>query len=139
MEKVSVSIHTEVWIWSNPFSGYQVAQVRMVFGIPDQVVSEVFTSSVDFSPKHLTYVEWFSLIPTTPNPKPGIYRVSRLIESGHRSASVIQVQSIVCSIHLIPYFRPVKPRKWHSFTVLELCNTFYINLFADVQNYLEFA
>ena len=109
--KMRVDCNTEVWIWSNPFSGYQVAQVCVVFGIPDQVISEVFTSSVDSPPKHLAYVEWFSPIPTTPDLKHGMYRVSRLMESGHRSASVIQVQSIVHSIYLILYFRPVKPHE----------------------------
>ena len=139
MDKVSIYfIHTDVWTWSNPFSGYRVAQVRMVFEIPDREVPQVF-SSVDRPPKHLAYIEWFTPIPATPDPKHSMYRVSKLMENGCRAASVIQVESIVCSVHLIPHFGPVIPREWNSFTVLKLCDNFYINPFADVQNYLEFA
>ena len=118
--------------------GYWVAQVRIVFEIPTKIVLEVFRS-VDPPPKHLAYIEWFTPIPVTPNPKHSMYRVSRKIENGKRSASVIRVESIIRSVYLILHFGPVKPHKWHSFTVLKLCNTFYINLFSDIQNYLEFA
>jgi len=106
MEKVSVYfIYTKVWIWSNPFSGYQVALVHMVFEIPDWVIEEVYTILVDLPLEHLAYIEWFSPIPRTSDLKHSIYRVSRLMENGHRSASIIQVESIVYSIHLIPHFR----------------------------------
>ena len=139
VDKVSFYfIRTEVWIWSNLFSGYHIAQVRVVFELPNRVIPEVF-SLLDTPPKHLAYVEWFTPIPATPDPKHGMYRMSKLTENGHRSASVIQVDSIVCSVHLIPQFGPVIPWKWNSFTVLELCNTFYVNLFADVQSYLRFV
>ena len=139
VEKVSVFLFTlRLGSGVTHSPGYRVAQVRVVFEIPTKIVSEVFRS-VDPPPKHLAYIEWFTPIPATPDPKHGMYRVSRKIENGKRSASVIQVESIIRSIHLILHFGPVKPREWHSFTVLELCNTFYINPFSDVQNYLEFA
>ena len=139
MDKVSpYFIHTEIWIQTNLFSGYRIAQVRVVFELPNQAISEVFRS-LDTPPKHLAYVEWFTPIPATPDPKHGMYRVSRLTENGRRSASIIQVESIVRSIHLIPQFGPVMPQEWNSFTVMEFCNTFYINPFSNVQSYLTFV
>jgi hypothetical protein len=133
-------IDTEVWMRSNPFSGYRVAQVRVVFELPDRVISEVFTSCGTLAPpRYLAYVEWFTPIPATADHKHGMYRVSRLTENGCWSASIIRVESIVRSIHLVPHFGPVMPQGWNSFTVLELCNTFYINTFADVDSYLRFT
>jgi len=110
----------------------------MVFEIPDKVIPELF-SLLNAPPKHLVYIEWFTPIPATPDPKHSIYRVSRLTENGHRSASIIRVETIICSIHLIPQFGPVMPQEWNSFTVLKLCNSFYINPFADVHSYLTFT
>jgi hypothetical protein len=126
----------KLWIQIDPFSDYRIAQVRVVFQLPNRAVPEVFSSLVDTPPKHLAYVEWFTPLPATPDPKHGMYRVSRLTANGFRSASVITVDSIVCSIHLMPHFGPVVPQGWNSFTVLEHCNTFYVNPFADVHSYL---
>ena len=110
----------------------------MVFELPNRVIPEVF-STLDTPPGHLAYVEWFTPLPRRPDPKHGMYRVSRVMENGRRSASVIPVESIIQSVHLIPQFGPVVPREWHSFTVLELCNSFYVNPFADVHSYLTFV
>jgi len=112
----------------------------MVFELPNSIIPEVFNlDMLGHPPKHLAYVEWFTPIPATPDPKHGMYKVSRLIENGHRSASIIRAKTIICSIHLIPQFGPVMPREWNSFMVLDLCNTFYINAFPDVDSYLTFA
>ena len=139
MDKVSDCFSsTEVWIQSNPFSGYRIAQVHVVFELPNRVIPEVF-STLDTPPRHLAYVEWFTPLPAMPDPKHGLYKVSKLTENGRRSASIITVESIVRSVHLIPRFGPVVPREWNSFTVLDLCNTFYVNTFANVPSYLTFA
>jgi len=133
-------ICTEVRISSNPLSGYRIGQVHVIFELPNRAISEVFNPRVHHDPpKHLAYVEWFTPIPATPDPKHGMYKVSRLIENRHRSASVIRVETIICSIYLIPQFGPDMPWGWNSFTVLDLCNTFYINSFSDVDSYLTFA
>ena len=73
----------------------------MVFQLPNRVIPEVF-HSVEDAPKHLAYIEWFTPLLATPDPKHGMYRVSRLMENGCRSASVVLVESIVRSIHFIP-------------------------------------
>ena len=139
MDKVSDCFgYAEAWTQSNPISGYRIAQVHVVFELPNRVIPEVF-STLDTPPKHLVYVEWFTSLPARPDPKHGMYRVSRLTENGQQSASVISIESIICSVHLIPQFGPVMPQGWNSFTVLERCNTFYVNPFANVHSYLTFV
>jgi len=68
-----------------------------------------------------------------------MYKVSRLTHGGRRRATIIPVDSIVGSVHLIPRFGPATPQDWNSFSVLEQCNTFYVNSFSDRDNYLRFA
>ncbi|KAF8270612.1 hypothetical protein EI94DRAFT_1698703 [Lactarius quietus] len=55
-------------------NGNQIAQVRMVFKIPQKAIHEVFPSSVIMPPEHLAYVEWFSPIPINPGPSHLLYK-----------------------------------------------------------------
>ncbi len=57
--------------------------------------------------------------------------------SGQRRATVIPVESILGSVHLLPQFGPIMPH-WNSFSALDQCNTFYVNPFSDRHNYLIF-
>jgi hypothetical protein len=61
-----------------------------------------------------------------------------MLRNGRRSTSIIRVDTILSSVHLFPRFGATTPREWNTFTVLELCNTFYVNPFADVDSYLRF-
>ncbi|KAF8483959.1 hypothetical protein DFH94DRAFT_626321 [Russula ochroleuca] len=87
-------------------------------------------------PTYLAYVEWFSPLPSAPDPKHLMYRVTRSTQNGHRCASVVRVDQVLCSVHLIPRFGPVTLQEWSSFTVLDQCQTFYVNLFTDRNSYL---
>ncbi|KAI9457974.1 hypothetical protein BJY52DRAFT_1204447 [Lactarius psammicola] len=121
-------------------NGHRIAQVRVVFQLPNKAMPEVFpTLDLDAAPPtHLAYVEWFSPIPTTPDANHLMYRVSRLVHNGRRRASIIPVDSILSSIHLYPRFGHHTPREWNTYSVLELCHTFYINPFSDRDTYLLF-
>jgi hypothetical protein len=121
------------------YAGHRIAQVRVVFEIPSKVVHVVFPSLDTTPPEHLAYVEWFSPIPITPGPNHLLYRVTRLAHHGQRRASIIPVESILRSVHLFPVFGQRAPREWNTFSVLELCNTFYINPFSDRDNYMVFS
>jgi len=68
-----------------------------------------------------------------------MYKVTRLIHCGQRRAAVIPVESIIGSVHLLPRFGPITPQDWNSFSVLDQCNTFYVNPFSDRHNYLVFS
>jgi hypothetical protein len=114
--------------------------MRVVFQIPSKNIDEVFPSLDNTPPNHLAYVEWFTPIPTTPDPKHLMYKVSRLVRDGQRSASIIPVESILCSVHLLPRFGAVtRPSELSTFTALDRCHSFYINPFADMYHYLLFG
>jgi hypothetical protein len=81
-------------------------------------------------------MEWFSPIPVTCNSDSQLFRVARLTQNGWQCASIISVESILCSVHLLPVFGPKVPQAWNTFNVLELCNTFYINPFSNRDSYL---
>ena len=121
------------------FLGLQIAQVRAVFHLPKKTVYDM-CPSLDTSPvTHLAYVEWLSPLVATPDTPHLMYRVSRLLKDGERCAGVIPVDWILRSVHLLPRFGPVVPQEWSSFTVLDLCHTFYLNPFTDVHSYIAFV
>ncbi|KAG2059403.1 hypothetical protein BDR06DRAFT_828172, partial [Suillus hirtellus] len=62
----------------------------------------------------LAYVEWFTQFPPTPDSNHGIFKVSCIVQSGERVASIIPVANIHQSVHLIPKFGPAAPRQWTS-------------------------
>ena len=119
---------------TNHCTGICIAQVRVMFQIPRRAINEV-APSLDTSP-HLAYVEWFSPLAAAPDPKHRMYKVTRVTQNGHRSASIIRVDSILSSVHLFPRFGATTPQEWNTFTVLDQCNSFYINPFADIDSYL---
>ncbi|KAI9449055.1 hypothetical protein BJY52DRAFT_1127054 [Lactarius psammicola] len=118
-------------------NGNRIAQIRVIFQIPTRVTCSVFLN--DNAPTYLAYAEWFSPLSQTPDGNHHMHKVSRLAVGGRRRASVIPVDSIIGSVHLIPRFGPATPRDWNSFSVLELCDTFYVNPFSNRDNYLRFG
>ena len=123
---------------ANCFSDYHVAQVRVVFQIPSKVHARVFPSpeAAQTASAHLAYIEWFSSIPATPHPVHRMYKVSRSMRDNSRSASIIPVDTIISSVHLFPHCGPVIPDDWTLFSVLEHCQSFYINPFSSRDVYL---
>ncbi|KAH9032385.1 hypothetical protein EDB83DRAFT_2525578 [Lactarius deliciosus] len=119
--------------------GLRIAQVRVVFQLPNKVLPQLFPSADISPPTHLAYVEWFSPIPTTPDSNSRLYRVSRLTRNGRRLASVIPVDDIYSSVHLLPRFSQLEDAPgYNTFSVLELCHSFYINPFSSRDMYLLF-
>ena len=132
-----ITSQTTVTDW---YSGLQIAQVRTIFHLPMKTIRD-FCPALDTSPatpSHLAYVEWFSPLAASPDPKHLMYRVSRLTQGGERRAGIILVEWIRCSVHLLPCFGPVVPPNWSSFTVLDQCHTFYLNPFTDIHSFIAF-
>jgi hypothetical protein len=131
-----------LYCWLHPtecYPGHQIAQVCIVFQIPKKVISTVFLSSTVSLPEHLAYVNWFSYVSRTCDSNHGMYGVLRLMHNGRWQASVIPVDSIFSSVHLIPQFGQNSLQESNSFTVLENCHNFYVNPFSDVNSYLRFS
>jgi hypothetical protein len=119
--------------------GFWIAQVHIVFQIPKRIVSKVFPSPDITPPTHLVYVEWFTPLLAAPDPKHGMYKVSRLPSNRNQHVEIILVEAILGSVHLFPQFGPVTAQELNSFTSLDQCNTFYLNPFADHHSYVLFG
>jgi hypothetical protein len=116
-----------------------VGQIRVVFQLSMTAGSSVFLPSRPAPPAYLAYVEWFSPL-SAPDPSHGMCHVSRRYGShGHRSASVIPLTDICRSLQLFPVFGAVAPRLWQGPTVLEECQSFYVNPFLDKHVYKNFS
>ncbi|KAF8271640.1 hypothetical protein EI94DRAFT_1538505, partial [Lactarius quietus] len=103
-----------------------------VFQIPKHLVGNVFPGIK--APNHLAYAEWFSPFAAARDPNHQLHRVLRSMHCGKRHATVIPVESILGSVHLLPHFGSAPPHST-SFSILENCNTFYVNSFSDRHNY----
>ncbi|KAG1907987.1 uncharacterized protein F5891DRAFT_1220716, partial [Suillus fuscotomentosus] len=114
--------------------GYRVAQVRVIFSIPEKHHTSLFPSHI-LIPKHLAYVEWFSPFTGTSERNHGMHKVSRSYENGEQLVSIISVKDIRRSVHLIPKFGRSAPRDWTSSNVLELCRDFFVSPFTDRHAY----
>ncbi|KAI0055803.1 hypothetical protein BV25DRAFT_1815128 [Artomyces pyxidatus] len=117
--------------------GSRVGRVRLVFRLSEAAVTACFPPGVEV-PTHLAYVEWFSKFKPGPEPNHLMYRITQAFdrETGLRQASIIPVNRLVRSVHLIPRFGPHAPRDWTSANVLELCLAFYVNSFTDRHTYI---
>ena len=89
-------------------------------------------------PEHLAYVEWFTPFQPRPEANSHLYKVSRAHRGDARMASIIPVGNITQSIHLVPLVGSMMARDWNSATVLERCQSFFVNSFMNTQTYLLF-
>ncbi|EIN13427.1 hypothetical protein PUNSTDRAFT_56509 [Punctularia strigosozonata HHB-11173 SS5] len=119
---------------------YRVAQVRAIFTLPQHAIERWFPSNTSHPgpppPKHLAYVEWFTPFAARPHSSHGMYKIRRSYQNNRRLASVIDIQCIYRSVHLIPCFGPEVPLQWTSFNVLDECDNFYVNCFTDRHTYI---
>lgn len=124
-------------IYIDCYLGHRIAQLRAVFQIPKKVADSIFLGTS--APAHLVYAEWFSPLSARRDTNHLMYKVTRLTHCGRRRAAVIPVESIIGSVHLLPQFGPITTPSWNSFSVLDQCNSFYVNPFSDRHNYLIFS
>ncbi|KAJ3826355.1 hypothetical protein F5880DRAFT_1631241 [Lentinula raphanica] len=86
-------------------------------------------------PCHLAYVEWFSPFPANSDSNHRLYKVSHCEVEGGRLASIVDVRRLIRSVHLFPRFGCIADRTWKSSTVLDDCQTFFVNTDSDRHMY----
>jgi hypothetical protein len=140
--KLIISIIPIKSILTNYNPGHRIAQICVVFEILNKMVQEhQIIHSFMIVPKHLVYVEWFSPLPASPNINNCMYKVNKLVYKNcdsRRSVTIVPIESILYSVHLFPQFKSVASQHWDTFSVLEQCDTFFVNSFSDRYNYLTF-
>ena len=109
-----------------------MAQVKVIFELPQALIDMLQTPPIA---KHFVYVEWFTDFTLSPEPNSKLYKIKHSLQNGMRRASIIPIDHIHRSIHLIPKFGSQVPSTWTCENVLELCGTFYVNSFSDRHAY----
>ncbi|KAG2158664.1 uncharacterized protein EDB93DRAFT_1237945 [Suillus bovinus] len=109
---------------------FRVGQVQVIFTLPPKSIPLLFPPTIHL-PTHFAYVEWFTPFSPAPDCNSGLYKVSCSLRDGDTMASIVSIADIECSVHLIPRFGVMAQREWMSDTVLEDCDTFWLNLYID--------
>ncbi|KAF8189632.1 hypothetical protein BJ912DRAFT_1058887 [Pholiota molesta] len=102
-----------------PLSGLCVAQVHVIFKLPDEFGT---------FPCPLAYVSWFKPL-RHPVPGIGMYQVSFSSQNHRRRASIIPITDIVRTCHLIPVFGSASAQDlgWTAEKVVSEAPSFYLN------------
>ncbi|KAI9440150.1 hypothetical protein H4582DRAFT_2111250 [Lactarius indigo] len=112
--------------------GYCVGRIRVIFSIPQKYLSRLFDPRVSV-PLHLAYVQWYSPL-TVLDPNNGMFKIRPQKDlEGNWICSIVPVGNIRRSVHLLPKFGPVVPAEWTSSSVLDHCDTFFVNNRTDRQ------
>jgi hypothetical protein len=107
------------------FTGYRPARVRVIFQLPPRF--RCWYSG------ELAYVEMFNVVSQQPLHPTGLFTTTRTFQQGSRLCTIVPLSSIRMTCHLAPrysIFRPETPLTLHS-DVLQLCETFFFNIFAS--------
>ena len=119
-------------------AGHRIAQVRVLFSIPEKYVARLFTSGRPI-PRIFAYIEWFDKFEKAPSGPMRLWSVKRSITDGHRMALLIPIGHIFRSVHLFPNWTGDNVREWSSTNVLEKASNFYLNPFSDRHAYHFFG
>ncbi|KAG6906378.1 hypothetical protein DXG01_014193 [Tephrocybe rancida] len=114
---VLVCVGVEEGILDGPLKGIHIAQVRMIFNLPD--THGAFHEL-------LVYVHWFKPLRKYSTDL-GMFQTSFSSQNHQQHASVIPVLHILHSCHLIPLFGRAANPTWVSDTVLNSSPSFYLN------------
>jgi hypothetical protein len=113
-----------------PTTGYRVAQVLIVFSHIAHHSEGLFPPG-HYPPQHLAYLKWFSAFPAQLEASHLMYKLKRSLKDGEGLASIIPLDNICRSVHLLPKFGTVGPAHWTSSHVLKECSALYVNYFTD--------
>ncbi|KAI5989557.1 hypothetical protein EDD15DRAFT_2171255 [Pisolithus albus] len=111
----------------SPHRGMQVAQVRVIFRLPEQFGAFVHP---------LAYVEWFTALQRR-DPVTGLYIVTRSTRNRRRNASVISIDRIDRACHLQGRCGREIGKDWSAESILEKATSFFVNSYIDLDTFLS--
>jgi hypothetical protein len=102
-----------------------VGHIHTIFQLPEQF----------HYPHPLAYVQWYTEFQT---PTPGVQMYPVSLACGLGATTVIRLDSIRRSCHLIPVFGAKIDQTLDSESVLDKCSLFYVSDFLDLYTYQFF-
>lgn len=114
--------------------GYRIAQLRAIFDLLP-ILQDLCPASASARP-HLAYLELFTPFTSRPERYTRLYKVARSYLGLERRAIVVPLDKIYRSCHLLPDFGKEANKDWTSDSMLETCNTFFLNPFSDIHMYV---
>ncbi|KAI6095825.1 hypothetical protein EDD16DRAFT_1491663 [Pisolithus croceorrhizus] len=112
---------------NHSLSGMQLAQVRVIFNLPDHFGSY---------PHPLAYVEWFTTLQQH-DPVSGLYVISHSTRNHCHNVGVISVDRIIHPCHLLAWCGREISKDWTVDSVLEKASFFYVNSYIDLDMFLS--
>ena len=106
-----------------------IGQVHMIFDPPGEYIM--------LARQPLVYVEWFTPFQAR-NFALGMYHVARSTRSERQRASVIPLDHIIRTCHLVPLWGRRMDRTWSPENVLRLCTRFYVNPYLRHSDFVLF-
>ncbi|KAG9096281.1 hypothetical protein FRC07_010959 [Ceratobasidium sp. 392] len=104
---------------------YRPARVRAIFELPERLHH--------ICDQKLVYVELFNTAGQAPNAPTGLFTTTRTLAGGLRTVAIYPLSDVAMTCHLAPRYRlfhPADPLTHYS-DVLQLCEYFFINIFAS--------
>ena len=127
-------------IWLNHIA-FRIGRVHVIFSFPNQMHTTLFVPGPGTSisaeavlsraPTHLVYINWLTPFTRKPAAYHNQYQVSYSRVDGGNLASIVDVNWIVSSVHLLPKFGRCCNREWSSISVLDKCTHFFVSSFGN--------
>lgn len=110
-------------------TGCRVGRLKIIFRLPEIVNRDGFMTSAPSNwPRYpLAYVTWFTRFKASPDPHIGMYQVEPAKDSrGQAQSTIISLTDIRQSCMLTPS-RATWNKTWKTETVLDECQSFFVN------------
>ncbi|QRV82791.1 hypothetical protein RhiJN_10806 [Ceratobasidium sp. AG-Ba] len=105
---------------------YRPAHIRAIFELPERLHN--------LCSEKLVYVELFNSPSQAPTKPTGLFTTTRTLLSGQRATAVYRLSDIAMTCHLAPcysrYIRDLDEKLNQYADLLQLCPTFFVNIFA---------
>ncbi|KAG2747814.1 hypothetical protein P692DRAFT_20735841 [Suillus brevipes Sb2] len=115
--------------------GTRIGRLKIIFKLPSQVYGSVTPA---WTKDPLAYVEWYAPLKPAAEDYHEMYLVKKCLSNadGFTPGQVISLSSIRQTCQLIPNFgRTALPIEWTSDSVLDRCDTFFLNCFTSKYAY----
>ncbi|KAJ7290123.1 hypothetical protein C8J57DRAFT_1164296 [Mycena rebaudengoi] len=113
---------------ADPTDGLRVARIRVIFKLPEEY---------DVYRHPLAYIDWYKPL-QAPVPDIGMHQLSLSSRNHRQNSTIIPINQIVRSCHLIPVFGRHIDRTWSADTVLDNCKYFYLNPYLRHHDFFLF-